>query len=469
MKKTIVLIAALWCGFSAGAQGIEFFKGSYAEAMQKARAEDKLIFIDVYTTWCGPCKAMAEEVFTQQQAGDLYNAKFIPFKADAEKAGDGLQIAKKFDVSAYPTLLFVNGDGELVYRFLGGRDIDGLLKEGDNALKAAEAYPRLKEYDAKYKAGERGAAFLDQYATLKEASGLDCSDILSDYFAGLDDEALFAPANAKRIENMMVYYPALARRLMDRLLAEYAKTDKDDKQFQKANKAVGKYLSASIKYVTVIDDQAAFDALLGLRREFYTIEGNRASIVAAMLGGGFVYLPEEMLKLDYYGGKMKEKEFLDTFDAYIAVVPDTFRKNDEQFQASMDAMNEKIAAAGQAGDEKEVRSLKGMRGMIEAVGLMDNLYLSTSLVEQIEKYDLFYTGPRDAAYTAKVAGWYVWLNGISPSAKTADYVAGKLMDMGCEGDAVTVLQLGLEKGRKGNDVQPEHIKACEEKLARLQK
>lgn len=86
MKRVLALLyfGVLAMG-SIYAQGIEFFHGTYEEALQKARAEGKQIFVDVYTSWCGPCKMMAKNVFTRQEVGDYYNNKFVCLKLVRKK------------------------------------------------------------------------------------------------------------------------------------------------------------------------------------------------------------------------------------------------------------------------------------------------------------------------------------------------------------------------------------------------
>lgn len=98
--------------------GIRFADLTFAEALVKAKAENKLIFMDCYTTWCGPCKRMANEVFTLPEVGRVFNAKFINLKVDMEK-GEGVELAKRFKVSAYPTLLLIDGEGNVVKQFVG--------------------------------------------------------------------------------------------------------------------------------------------------------------------------------------------------------------------------------------------------------------------------------------------------------------------------------------------------------------
>ena len=80
MKKicsTLVVFFAL-IGFVA-AQGIEFFHGTWVEALAEAKKQEKPIFVDAYTTWCGPCQMMSKNVFTHADVGAFFNENFILF------------------------------------------------------------------------------------------------------------------------------------------------------------------------------------------------------------------------------------------------------------------------------------------------------------------------------------------------------------------------------------------------------
>ncbi len=78
------------------------------------------MFVDFFTTWCGPCKMMSNKVFPQKEVGDFMNAKFIPLKLDAEK--EGAALAKQYGVKAYPTYVVMDGDGKEVAKFSGYMD-----------------------------------------------------------------------------------------------------------------------------------------------------------------------------------------------------------------------------------------------------------------------------------------------------------------------------------------------------------
>lgn len=112
---------------SLGSSGIKFDKMNLEKAIKKAKSSGKLIFIDVYTTWCGPCKEMAATTFQDSEVGKLFNNKFINLKIDAENDADGPTISKAYTISGYPTLLFINGDGKLVKKLVGKQSKEKLL------------------------------------------------------------------------------------------------------------------------------------------------------------------------------------------------------------------------------------------------------------------------------------------------------------------------------------------------------
>ena len=73
------------------------------EALKQAKAENKLVFVDCYTPWCGPCYKMMKEVFPKKEAGDYFNSRFVCVKYDMTK-DENIGLAKRFRVGAYPTM-----------------------------------------------------------------------------------------------------------------------------------------------------------------------------------------------------------------------------------------------------------------------------------------------------------------------------------------------------------------------------
>lgn len=132
MRQKIVFAALLTFILTSGCAqttGIRFFEGTWAEAIAKAKAEKKPIFLDAYATWCGPCKMMEKEVFTDPNVAKYFNEKFIAVRIDMEH-GEGPGLAKRLpSIDGYPSLLFFGSDGHLTKTLLGSRNTEDLLAE----------------------------------------------------------------------------------------------------------------------------------------------------------------------------------------------------------------------------------------------------------------------------------------------------------------------------------------------------
>ena len=155
MKKTLHILP-LFIAISLFSQGINFEKGSFKNALEKAKKENKLVFLDAYTTWCGPCKLLEKNVFPKQEVGDFYNKNFINSHVDMEK-GEGIELAKKYKIYSYPSLFFINGDGEVVYKTAGYVDAKQFIEMGKAALNPEN---KLENKIAKFNAGESNPEFL---------------------------------------------------------------------------------------------------------------------------------------------------------------------------------------------------------------------------------------------------------------------------------------------------------------------
>lgn len=114
--------------------GIQFTTISFQEALKLAKKEKKNIFLDAFASWCGPCKMLKRNVFTQQEVGDFFNKNFINMAIDMEQ-GEGPQLAQKYNVQAYPTLLFINNKGEVVGNAVGYHKPEELIAVGKKYLK----------------------------------------------------------------------------------------------------------------------------------------------------------------------------------------------------------------------------------------------------------------------------------------------------------------------------------------------
>lgn len=464
MKKLMLLLSVCMIGLTVFSQGIEFQKESYAEVLKMAKKQKKLVFVDIYTSWCGPCKHMAKEIFPQTKVGEYYNTQFLNLQLDAEKSEDGKMVAREFNVTAYPTFLFINGDGELVYRFLGGRTADMFVKEGEKAVEAFAARPELLKYEKKYKKGNRDKDFLDKYFTLKDKSGLDCSDVLLDYFAQVEDSELLDSLNVPRIAKITVYNRQLANRLVEAACKEAANPTKDKKQSVALNKAICSFLGACLKSAAQNDREEDFEEVLALKERLFKATGTKDSATAASLGGGNIYIPSNLSRLNYYSAKKKTDKFERTFLDYMAAIRKNYEDSYAEKAAVREAMDAKLKEAKESGNKEEYETVKKMRAMMFAFSSIDDYYISTSMIENVEHYEEIYKGEKDAAYKDKVAAWYIFLHKLSPSVKTAVYVADKLLALEKKDAAVEVLELGLQDGSSAAGVEESDIQVCRDKL-----
>lgn len=166
-----------------GAQGIDFFQGSFQEALETAKKEDKAVFVDAYTTWCGPCKRMSKYVFTEEKVGDYYNSNFVNLKLNMEKE-EGMKFKLKYPVSAYPTLYYISPDGEVLHVTKGGRQPDQFIDLGKKALLK---YDRSSEFAELYEGGDRSFNTVYNYVKALNKSGKPSLKIVNDYLAGQKD------------------------------------------------------------------------------------------------------------------------------------------------------------------------------------------------------------------------------------------------------------------------------------------
>jgi thiol-disulfide isomerase/thioredoxin len=200
MKKYLVpfLLAIFLLSMPGYSQNraVKFYEKPWAEVLLMAQQENKLIFMDAYAVWCGPCKWMAANIFTNDTVADYFNANFICAKYDMEK-GEGLELRSKYAVKAYPTLLFINAQGEMVHKRVGApRKVSEYISMGQTATTPGEG---LADLTKKYNEGNREPAFLMKYLDCLQGAYTPTREVLASYFAGISDQDLASAANWKLI------------------------------------------------------------------------------------------------------------------------------------------------------------------------------------------------------------------------------------------------------------------------------
>jgi len=137
-----IVLGVLICLLSVGGfaqNGVKFMEGSFRDALDAAREQKKMLFVDVCTSWCGPCRWMSEEVLQTPEAAAFFDKHFVCFKIDAEK-GEGVEFAKKYDVRAYPTFLMFLPDGTLRHKVRGADTLKLFIPRVELGLKEKSSW-----------------------------------------------------------------------------------------------------------------------------------------------------------------------------------------------------------------------------------------------------------------------------------------------------------------------------------------
>ena len=186
MKRLFLLLISVivtLSAFASGDTGISFYEGTWKEALAEAKAADKILFVDAYAQWCGPCKRMAKDVFTDASVGEFFNDNFINLKLDMETA-DGRTFDSAYPVSAYPTLYFLGVDGEVVKKVRGAQQVQSLIQHGKEAIAG---YDRSGDFEAAYNEGDRSYDLVHRYTKALIAAKKPYLKVANDYLRSNPD------------------------------------------------------------------------------------------------------------------------------------------------------------------------------------------------------------------------------------------------------------------------------------------
>ena len=187
-------------------QGIHFEdKLSWDQVKEKAKAENKGIFLDFYTTWCGPCKWMDENVYAKKEVGDYINKNFVSVKVQIDRTakdndlvkswyGTSKRMEAEYKVAAYPTLLFTNDEGIPSFKMDQILKPESFLKVAGLSLDSDHGFlGKLKQYQN----GKNDSAFILDLIMHAQELGLDeqAEQIGEGYVSNLTEDQLFTKGN----------------------------------------------------------------------------------------------------------------------------------------------------------------------------------------------------------------------------------------------------------------------------------
>ncbi len=240
---------------------INFFEAVWDQIRQKARDENKLIFFDAYTSWCGPCKMMARDVFTQKKVADYFNENFINVKFDMEK-GEGIELKDKFGVNAYPTYLYLDADENVIYKTIGSTTADIFLSYARNALSSDN---NLESLNRKYDSGNRDRTFLTGYLEVLELGGYSnrISEVVSGMLGGVPEGQLTEPENWEIIKKYLTDPESREFRYLvshsNEFISRYG-DDVSNKIYKTFMKGAGRFVTYGANYTNATLDEDGFKA-----------------------------------------------------------------------------------------------------------------------------------------------------------------------------------------------------------------
>jgi thiol-disulfide isomerase/thioredoxin len=272
MKVTAMISVLLFSvfTFSATASDIDFINNDFTKALKKAQNEGKMIFVDAYASWCGPCKYMSANVFTDDEVAALYNTNFINLKLDVESS-EGESFQKDYPIDAMPTFYVIDKKGKVVKKKVGAMNKEEFLKFGHAILEPEKTdfFRLTKEYEQ----GRRDKEFLYELIEATMDEGKDATSLIDEYFSGMAADALletepfvlFYASELGFSSALVDYFGNNYDEMLD-LYGEYAQEkliDIINFELDKAVDAMDKsYLGKIYAYVKkAIDDEEAFASL----------------------------------------------------------------------------------------------------------------------------------------------------------------------------------------------------------------
>lgn len=114
-------------------QGISFSQSTYQQSLEQAKENDQMVFMVFHAEWCGVCTKLKKNTLPDQEVGKVYNQNFINLSVDIEK-GEGEKLKERFGVKRFPTMLFVNANGEVIEESRGFKSPEKMIKIAQNVL-----------------------------------------------------------------------------------------------------------------------------------------------------------------------------------------------------------------------------------------------------------------------------------------------------------------------------------------------
>ena len=299
-----ILVIISFLSLRLFAQGINWQKGDFESILNKAKSEKKLVYVDIFTTWCGPCKQMDAEVFSNQEVGKTFNENFICYKIDGEK-GEGKDLVEYFELESYPTSMFVDAEWNVVLKLEGFRPKERLLEAADKVKVRNNINGSDDELEQIYLDGRRDAPFLLDYLKVRALQKMDNGVILDEYLAIIS----FEQQNTATVQQLILENASL---LHGRAFA-YLMAHKSEEKFYRKLRGI---ISQNLNQATTQKNEKLLDDVLAtngrLSKTF--VEANEWNTEAKMNYFMLTNQPEKFfIAADFFMDTYILKKDLSTF------------------------------------------------------------------------------------------------------------------------------------------------------------
>jgi thioredoxin-related protein len=203
LSKKLILALAFVLSLSVAYAQMTFEQGTWKEVLAKAQQQNKPIFVDFYAVWCGPCKFMTKNVFTDPEVGEYYNTNFLSYKIDAEK--EELDLVASIKIDAYPSLFYFDPKGNVITKNVGALDSKGFKKFGEGVLANMKALENLPALKAAYDKNPNDKKATTDYLTLlmQAQRYTEAEPIAQKYLAQLPEAELASETAWSLVKNFV--------------------------------------------------------------------------------------------------------------------------------------------------------------------------------------------------------------------------------------------------------------------------
>jgi thiol-disulfide isomerase/thioredoxin len=392
MKKISLLLLFISISISSYSQlrdSIHFLPITFDEAIVKAKADKKPIFLHAYASWCHFCSEMAEKVYTDINVANFYNKNFINIKMDMEK--EGLNLNKKLKVQNYPAHIFFDYPATtMMHREAGKKDVLDFITLGYDALDTTK---QLRTFEKKYFAKTATVSEIYTYFKMLERAGLDNQTGVNSYLLGLSDEELLKQENWRIMYDLFkdVDMQAFNRVILNRdaYMQIYTEDSID-------NKILGVYNGALMTRVQKLDS-------LGYNDMIFKLEKSKLPIANKIIA--YAHLNRAKMKSDWKNYQALAVPFIEKYCS-----TDYRRLNEVAYNYYERVIDREQLAKAEAWAKTAVKMVDNVR----------NNYTLACIQYKLQKKEDAMITCKHTIYLAKTAG---------VESKTADLLLEKIEEL----------------------------------------